>query len=208
MHPTSHLHKGGPMTRQVSTLALLALLLPAGSLAGQEPPALPPQDAEAYGMSESMQFGCSPQRAARVPESQSVIEGGQVPLIGTAAFFLQDEGMFLVLEDYADDGSRHCLVFAHFGSPPAPGRYAVKKLARRTAEAEATTERRAFFGVFGYRTDTEAAMLVFESGFVEIAPSEPDQLTGTFHVEGFMVDGADRRDGVVRHGSFSARQTE
>lgn len=182
------------------------LPLAAENQAADDEPKLSPQEAEAYELSQQMQFGCNPQRREKVAGSTSSIDSAPAPLSGTAAILTETEGTFLVLENYNEDGSLHCAVLTRSGGLPEPRRYEVKPFAMSTLEAEATAEHRSFFGMFALKNAAESSILVAQSGFVEIETSEPGKVTGRFQLSGFTVDGATRTDGVTRTGTFTALQ--
>lgn len=171
-------------------------------------PDLSARDAEAYEMTQSLQFGCNPRWLASIAESESIIEHDPAPLAGKAGFDVQQGNTFLVLMRFNDDGSRHCLVLTRMGGPPEAGRYAVERLSASVSQADPSAAVRPFYGMFGLRNQVAASILVVDSGFVQIDASEPERIEGTFELAGFAIDGAKRTDGVVRRGSFRALKVE
>ena len=172
-------------------------------------PELNPSDAEAYEMSQSFQFGCNPRRPAQAASSESVVFMDSKELMGTASFYLEDEGMFLVLESYREDGSMHCAVFAFFGKVPGPGQYNVGKLNKSQLEAEATSDTKSIYAMFVRVDAKRRALFVVESGLVSIHPPAVEgKLKGGFELYGFTIEGEKRSDRVLLEGSFKAVKTE
>lgn len=195
------------VTLPVAILALgMAGLLPrtAGAQEDAEPTLLP-ADAEAYEITQNFQYGCNPQRWAKVAGSESRIDNDPAPLVGRASVWLEKGALFLVLDQYNGDGSRHCVVLTRRGGPPVAGRYAVGRVSASLLEqTEPRPEGEPFYGTFALRDEAHASLLVVDSGFVEVTASGPGTITGTFMMAGFAIDGAERTDGVVRRGSFRA----
>jgi hypothetical protein len=164
------------------------------------------EEAEAYQMSLEMAFACSPARHRRLEGSESTIRRATDALAGTAAHFHSVDGTFLVLERYGEELDGHCLVLGWFGGPLEPGRYEIDRLAMDAVEAEVATGQYAFFGMSAVRTPDENALLVVESGSLDIATMESGTVEGTFELAGFLVDGAgaNRTGAATWAGSFRA----
>ncbi len=92
-----------PVSRVLATLAIPAAWLSPISVLAQantETPVVSQQEAEAHQMSLTLAVGCSPRRHNSVAGSESSIERDPEPLVGTAAFYSNIEGTFVVLEEY------------------------------------------------------------------------------------------------------------
>jgi hypothetical protein len=183
--------------------AVLMLPMPAYSQAGPAL-ALTPQDNEAQEMGLEMAVACNPRRQGEVVGSESTIRRASDALAGTAIFSRSAEGTFLSLEQYDEALEGHCLVFGWFGGDLVPGRYRVTRLSMRAMEEEQASGDRSFYSWGAVRASDENSMLLAESGTLEILSVEPGQITGSFELSGFLVDGNARGDGVAWSGSFSA----
>jgi len=187
--------------------ALVALGVAPSVARAQGPPAAPamaPEDAEAQEMSMQLAFACSPRRHNGATGSESTIERPAGQLSGTAVFFRSIEGTFLVLEEYDEQLTGHCLVLGWFGGDLQPGRFAINQLAYSTMEAEVDTGNHSFYGVSLVRQGDENSLLIARSGSLELATVEPGRITGTFDLTGFTIGGSTRTDGVTWRGSFTA----
>ena len=194
-------------SRAVATLAVSAWLIPMPALAqaNTETLVLAPQEAEAHEMSLTLAaVGCSPRRHNNVEGSESIIERDPEPLVGTAAFYRNFEGTFIVLEEYDEELWGHCLAFGWFGGALEPGRYRIRQLSLGTVEAEVGAEDHSFFSMAAIRNEDENSILVIESGTIEIVTIEPGRITGSFDLSGFLLDGATRTDDIAWRGSFRA----
>ena len=191
-----------------AALALLVTLLaPTTARAQGEPPRrLTPRESESYQMSLELMFACSPYRHRRAEGSQSTIRRASDALSGTAVHFSSVEGTYLVLERYDDELDGHCLVIGWFGGPLEPGSHRIGQLAMATVEAESSTGDHSFFSMSAVRTPQENSILIVESGSLDIASVDGGNVTGTFELTGFLVDGAgtDRVENVTWAGSFVA----
>ena len=185
-------------------VALVALVVAPSAARAQAGPPMPPEDAEAQDMSMQLAFACSPRRHNQATGSESMIERPAGQLLGTAVFFRSIEGTFLVLEEYDDQLTGHCMVLGWFGGDLQPGRFAISRLSYSAMEAEVDTGNHSFFGVSIVRRGEENSLLVTESGSLELVTVEADRITGTFDLTGFTIAGAARTDGVAWRGSFSA----
>jgi hypothetical protein len=155
-------------------------------------------------MGLSLASFCNPQRHRGMGDTESNIQRNASSLVGTASFLRSAEGTFLVLEQYDESMSGHCLVLGWFGGDLAPGRYPIRQLAMSSLEAEVGGEDRSFYGMAAVRAADENSIFVTESGALEIATMDSGGLTGSFELSGFRLDGAARTDGVALTGSFSA----
>jgi hypothetical protein len=184
-----------------------ALMMPNPAHAqADEPRRLTLEETEAYQMSLELAFACSPYRHRRADGSQSTIRRSADALAGTAVHFRSIEGTYLVLESYDQELAGHCLVLGWFGGPLATGRYEVGRLAMATVEQEVADDDHSFFGMSAVRLAQENAVFIVHSGMLEIAAMQSDTITGTFEVDGFLVDGsgANRGADVRWAGSFVA----
>jgi len=188
----------------VVLLGIATLGTRGASAQGDAMPSLSPADSEAYDITQNLQFGCKPQRWARAQGSEASIESAPRPLTGRASLVLENDEIFLVLEQYNDDGSLFCAVLTRRGVRPPAGRYAVGRVSASLFEQTAPLANEPFYGMFAFRDATPASVRVVDSGFVELTASEPGKVTGSFELVGFAIDGAERTDGVVRRGSFTA----
>ena len=195
-------------TIAAAALGLVAtLLVPAPAEAQDElPRRLTLEESESYQMSLELAFACSPYRHRRADGSQSTIRRAADALSGTAVHFSSIEGTYLVLEQYDEELDGHCLVIGWFGGGLEPGSHPVGRLAMATVEAQADAGDHSFFGMSAVRNPRENTIFVVETGALEIGPIEAGRVTGTFELEGFLVDGggADRREDVSWAGSFVA----
>ncbi len=196
--------------RRRLTVALIVLLgiaavgTRSASAQGDAMPQLSPADSEAYDITQNLQFGCKPQRWAKSEGSESRIENRPQPLTGRASLVLENDEIFLVLEQYNEDGSLFCAVLTRRGVRPPAGRYAVGRVSAGLFEQTEPMANEPFYGMFAFRDATHASLLVVDSGFVELTTSESGKVTGSFELAGFAIDGAQRTAGVVRRGSFTA----
>ncbi len=210
--PWSRVHAEGrviPVSRVLATLAISAAWLSPISVLAQantETAVLSQQEAEAHEMSLTLAVGCSPLRHNSVAGSESIIERDSEPLVGTAAFYRNIEGTFIVLEEYDEELWGHCLVFGWFGGALEPGRYRIRQLSLGTVEAELDADDHSFFSMAAIRNEEENTILVTESGTIEIVTVAPGRVTGTFDLTGFIIDGTTRTDGVAWRGSFRAHE--
>ncbi len=204
------------MTLRAPTSAAVLVLLALSPVPTQvgaqttEPRPLTTEEAEAYQMGLELAFACSPRRHNRATDSHSTIRRGPDAMSGTAVHFRSIDGTYLVLEEYDEDLDGHCLVFGWFGGPIEPGRYRIGRLAMSTVEAQLDVGEHSFFSMSAVRRPDENAMLVVESGSLEIVTIEGDGVSGTFELRGFLVDGGGRnrtRD-VTWAGSFRAVRGE
>ena len=150
---------------------------------------------------------CNPQRHRAMGASVSTIEREPAPLVGTASFLRSAEGTFLVLERYDEELAGHCMVLGWFGGDLEPRPYPIRRLAMSALEAEVASEDRSFYGMAAVRTPDENSMFVTESGTLVVSTMDGGGLTGTFQLSGFVLNGAERNDGVALSGSFSALET-
>jgi hypothetical protein len=164
------------------------------------------EESEAYQMGLELAFACSPYRHRRADGSESTIRREGDALAGTAIHFRSIEGTYVVLERYDEELDGHCLVLGWFGGPLEPRRYDVGQLAMSTVEEEVARGQHSFFAMSLVRKPEENAMLVVESGSLEIAGMEDGRVVGTFELAGFLADGngADRVGDASWAGSFSA----
>lgn len=196
----------GAGTRSLPFVACLLWVLP-GHVVAQAPP-LSPQDAEAHQMSLTLGVGCNPRRHNAMEGSESLIERDSGPMSGTAAFYHDIDGTFLVLEEYDEQYNGHCLVFSWWGGPLEPGSYRIRQLSSDVLMAEEEADDHSFFGMSAVRTQTENSVLVIESGALEIDEMAEGAPVGTFTLSGFTVEGEERTDGVTWTGSFRAIETD
>ena len=196
-----------PVTTAAPALALAAALAVAAPLGAQDVfRRVTLEESEAYQMSLELAFACSPYRHRRAEGSQSTIRRASDALSGTAIHFSSVEGTYLVLEQYDEELDGHCLVIGWFGGPLEPGRHRVGQLAMSTVEEEVEAGDHSFFSMSAIRRPQENAVLVVESGTLDIASMESGRVSGTFELSGFLVDGsgANRIADVTWAGSFLA----
>jgi hypothetical protein len=196
-----------PMKPTTTALALLAALLASPPAHAQDelPRRLTLEESESYQMSMELAFACSPYRHRRADGSQSTIRRASDALPGTAVHFSSIEGTYLVLERYDQELDGHCLVIGWFGGTLEPGSHRIARLAMATVEAQAEAGDHSFFGMSAVRTPRENVIVVVESGTLEIVSKEEGRLTGTFELDGFVVEGGtDRVEDVTWAGSFVA----
>ncbi|SVB58628.1 uncharacterized protein METZ01_LOCUS211482 [marine metagenome] len=185
---------------------VLVWLMPSAThaqLAGDSP-TLTSQEAEAYEMSPALGVGCNPRRHNSIEGSESLIERDAGPLPGTAAFYHNFEGTFIVLEAYDEDFWGHCLVFTWFGGPLSAGSYQINQLAMERLESQLDVQEHAFFSMAALRNPDENPVLVAESGTLDLSTVESGSMTGGFDLTGFLLDGPTRIDDVVWSGTFRA----
>ena len=196
-------------SRDVANLTLaLACTLPAPVLAqaGAGAPIMTPGEAEAQEMGLTLASFCSPARHRAMGESQSVVDRGAEPLTGTASFLRSAEGTFLVFEHYDESLEGHCVVLGWFGGDLVSGPYRIQALAMSSLEAEVMGENRSFYAMAAVRTADESSIFVTEAGTLEIGTVEAGGLTGSFSLEGFVIEGDVRTDGMGWTGTFTARE--
>ena len=187
--------------------AVAALLVPADAASqAAEPRRLTLEEAEAYQMGMQLVFACSPYRHRRAEGSQSTIRRSRDALAGTAVHFSSVEGTYLVLEQYDQELNGHCLVVGYFGGALEPGRHDLSLLEMSAVEEEIDSGDYSFYAMSLVRTAAEDAVLVVESGSLDIVSMEDGEVTGTFEVSGFLADsdGVNRLGAVTWAGSFVA----
>ena len=185
---------------------VLVCLIPSATYAqlADDSQVLTAQDTEAYEMSPALGVGCNPRRHNTIEGSESLIERDVGALPGTAAFYHNFEGTFIVLEAYDEDFWGHCLVFTWFGGPLATGSYEISQLAMRTLESQLDAQEHSFFSMAAMRNPDENPILVAESGSLDLSAVESETMTGEFNITGFLLDGPTRIDDVVWSGTFRA----
>ena len=185
---------------------VLVCLIPSATYAqlADDSQVLTPQDTEAYEMSPALGVGCNPRRHNTIEGSESLIERDVGALPGTAAFYHNFEGTFIVLEAYDEDFWGHCLVFTWFGGPLATGSYEISQLAMGTLESQLDAQEHSFFSMAAMRNPDESPILVAESGSLDLSAGESETMTGEFNITGFLLDGPTRIDDVVWSGTFRA----
>lgn len=188
-------------------LAGLAAWQPGPASAQIDGPALTAEEGEAHQMGLEMAFACSPRRHNQATGSTSTIREDADALSGTAVYFSRIEGTFVALEEYDQALDGHCLVFGWWGDALQPGAYAVARLASSTMMEEEASGEHSFFAWGAVRTAGAMAMLVVNSGSLEIASIDSGTITGSFELTGFVVDGPNRRDATWA-GSFSGAEAQ
>lgn len=199
------------MARDVAVLALSAVFVTPPSLSGQtgaQARALTPAEAESYEMSMELAFGCSPRRHNRAAGSESMIRRDPGELSGTAVFFSGIEGAFLVLEEYDEDLNGHCLVLGWFGGDLVEGRYGIGRLAFDTMEEQLDAGSHSFFSMAAIRTSRENSIIVGESGTLDLEVVATGSIEGRFDLNGFAIEGNERRGSVHWTGTFNAVEGE
>jgi hypothetical protein len=197
------------MTHRTSfaAMVLIAASLPAPS-AAQTASALTREEREAQAMGLEMAFACSPRRHGEAAGSTSTIRREADALPGTAIYFRSIEGLFVALEEYDDALEGHCLVFGWWGGDLTAGTYPVARLAMSSMEAEQTSGEHAFYAWGAVRSTGENFMILVESGSVTIETFGPGGFTGSFEIDGFMIEGDARGAELRWAGSFSGIEGE
>ncbi|MEQ1857805.1 MAG: hypothetical protein ABL963_15225 [Longimicrobiales bacterium] len=185
--------------------AVLGLMAPRAAHA-QAPtaPALTREEAEAQSMGLEMAFACNPRRQGETVGSESTIRRAADALAGTAILSRTAEGTFLSLEQYDDALEGHCLVFGWFGGDLATGRYPITQLSMSAMEEEQTSGVRSFYVWGAVRSTAENAMVMGQSGAIEILGVDAATVTGSFELAGFLVADNARTGDATWSGSFSA----
>ena len=197
------------MIRRILLLfCALGAAIPASSGAQASDPALTPDEREAQAMGLEMAFACSPRRHGEATGSTSTIRRETDALAGTAVYFGSIEGSFIALEEYDEALEGHCLVFGWWGDEFTPGTYRVARLSMGAMEQEESSGEHSFFAWGAVRSTGENMMILVESGSLTLETVGPEGFTGSFEIEGIVLEGNERGPELRWAGSFSAVEGE
>ena len=194
-------------TRFAVILLGMAPWVPAGA-AAQAAAELSAEEREAQAMGLEMAFACSPRRHGEATGSTSTIRREVDALPGTAVYFSGIEGTFVALEEYDEALDGHCLVFGWWGGELAPGTYPVARLSMGAMESEETSGEHSFYAWGAVRTTGENMMIIVESGSLTLETFAPGRFTGSFEIEGVVLEGNARGPEFRWAGSFSGIEGE
>lgn len=197
-----------PPMRSALVLLALAAGLPAQGAAQGGASSLSAEDREAQAMGLEMAFACSPRRHGLATGSTSTIRREADALAGTAVYFRSIEGSFIALEEYDEALEGHCLVFGWWGDDFIPGTYPVSRLSMSAMEHEESSGEHSFFAWGAVRSTGENVMILVESGSLTLEAVGPESFTGSFSIEGIVLEGNAPGAELRWAGSFSAVEGE